>query len=282
MEINLIELLENPQKINYVTVIRTDYKTFEENEFFIEKNLGKFAKGFFIEKSAYVIFENKPNILIVINKDFFNKEDFYFKDLEVEMVGQSGKKMKNFFQMLKEDIKYYKLELLILIIIYIIVFCTSHTIIGIENLNNIFIDITSIFIGMLFVFVTMFYGKDELDEEIKNGRAQELFFTDKYIFLLAMLSMLFTIISNGIINYETPNNINIIKIKEIIKQNYYYIYSFIKYGISKLLTAISIILNYICYRSILDYYLEKIKSQTINRQIKELRKSIISKSEIIK
>ena len=53
---------------------------------------------------------------------------------------------------------------------------------------------------MLFVFATMFYGKDELDEEIKNGRAQELFFTDKYIFLLAMLSMLFTIISNGIIH----------------------------------------------------------------------------------
>lgn len=282
MEINLVELLENPQKINYVTVIKTDYKTFKENESFIEKNLGKVARGFFIEKSAYIIFENKPDILIVINKDCFNREDFYFKDLEVEIVGQSRKKMKNFFKMLKEDIKYYKLELLILIIIYLIVFCTSHTIMGIENLNNIFIDITSIFIGMLFVFATMFYGKDELDEEIKNGRVQELFFIDKYIFLLAMLSMLFTIISNGIINYEAPNNINIIKIREFIKQNYYYIYSFIKYGISKILTAISIILNYICYRSIIDYYLEKIKSQTINRQIKELRKSIISKRKIIK
>ena len=246
MEINLIELLENPQKIKHITAIKCDYKTFKDNEIFIVKNLGKIAKGFFIEKSAYVIFEENPNILIIIKKDCFNKEDFYFKDIEIEMSGKSGKKINNFFQMLKDDIKYYKLGLIVLICIYIIVFCTSNTITGIENLNNIFIDIISIFIGMLFVFATMFYGKDELDEEIKHGKAQELFFTDKYIFILAMLSLLFTIISNGIISYELPNNINIINIKEFVKQNYYYIYWIIKYGISELLTAISIILNYIC------------------------------------
>lgn len=277
MEINLIELLENPQKIKHITVIKSDYKTFKDNEIFIVKNLGKMAKGVFIEKSAYVIFEENPNILIIIKKESFNKEDFYFKEIEIEMMGKSGKKINNFSQMLKDDIKSYKLGLIVSICIYIMVFCTSNTITGIENLNNIFIDIISIFIGMLFVFATMFYGKDELDEEIKNGKAQELFFTDKYIFILAMLSLVFTIISNGIISYELPNNINIINIKEFVKQNYYYIYWIIKYGISELLTAISIIFNYICYRSIIDYYLAKIKSQAINRQIKEIKKSIIDK-----
>lgn len=277
MEINLNELLENPEKIKYVTVIKADYKTFKENENFVIQNLGKVAKGFFIERSSYIIFEENPNILVIIKKDCFNREDFYFKDIKIEISGKSNKKINNFFQMLKEDIKYYKLGILVLIGIYLIVFCTSNTITSIENLNNSFIDIISIFIGMLFVFATMFYEKDELDEEIKNGKAQELFFTDKYIFVLAMISLLFTIVSNGIINYELPNNVNIIGIKEFIKENYYYMYWIIKYGFSKLLTAISIILNYICYRSIIDYYLAKIKSQAINRQIKDIKDSIIDK-----
>ena len=277
MEINLIELLENPYKIEHVTVIKADYEVFKKNEVFIHKILGRSAKGFFIEKSAYIIFEERPNVLVIIKKEYFNREDFYFKDIEIEISGKSEKKINNFFQILKDDIKYYKLGLSIVILIYIIVFCTSNTIIGIENLNNIFIDIISIFIGMLFVFATMFYGKDELDEEIKNGRAQELFLTDKYIFILAMLSLLFTIISNGIINYEIPNIGKIVSVNEFIKQNYYYIYWIIKYGIPELLTLISIVLNYICYRSIIDYYLAKIKSQAINRQIKEIKNNILDK-----
>lgn len=277
MEINLIELLENPYKIEYVTVIKADYEVFKKNEVFIHKILGRSAKGFFIEKSAYIIFEERPNVLVIIKKEYFNREDFYFKDIEIEISGKSEKKINNFFQILKDDIKHYKLGLSIVILIYIIVFCTSNTIISIENLNNIFIDIISIFIGMLFVFATMFYGKDELDEEIKNGRAQELFLTDKYIFILAMLSLLFTIISNGIINYEIPNIGKILSVNEFIKQNYYYIYWIIKYGIPELLTLISIVLNYICYRSIIDYYLAKIKSQAINRQIKEIKNNILDK-----
>ena len=277
MEINLIELLENPYKIEHVTVIKADYEVFKKNEVFIHKILGRSAKGFFIEKSAYIIFEERPNVLVIIKKEYFNREDFYFKDIEIEISGKSEKKINNFFQILKDDIKYYKLGLSIVILIYIIVFCTSNTIIGIENLNNIFIDIISIFIGMLFVFATMFYGKDELDEEIKNGRAQELFLTDKYIFILAMLSLLFTIISNGIINYEIPNIGKIVSVNEFIKQNDYYIYWIIKYGIPELLTLISIVLNYICYRSIIDYYLAKIKSQAINRQIKEIKNNILDK-----
>lgn len=277
MEINLIELLENPYKIEHVTVIKADYEVFKKNEVFIHRILGRSAKGFFIEKSAYIIFEERPNVLVIIKKEYFNREDFYFKDIEIEISGKSEKKINNFFQILKDDIKHYKLGLLIVILIYIIVFCTSNTIIGIENLNNIFIDIISIFIGMLFVFATMFYGKDELDEEIKNGRAQELFLTDKYIFILAMLSLLFTIISNGIINYEIPNIGKILSVNEFIKQNYYYIYWIIKYGIPELLTLISIVLNYICYRSIIDYYLAKIKSQAINRQIKEIKNNILDK-----
>ena len=56
-----------------------------------------------------------------------------------------------------------------------------------------------------------------------------------------------------------------------------YIYWIIKYGIPELLTLISIVLNYICYRSIIDYYLAKIKSQAINRQIKEIKNNILDK-----
>ena len=120
----------------------------------------------------------------------------------------------------------------------------------------------------------MFYEKDELQEAIKNGRVQEIFLTDKYIFVLAMISMLLVIISNGILKYEISNNI-IVEFKEFIKQNYYSIYWIIKYGISEILTGISIIFNYICFKSIIDYYLAKLKSRAINKHIRDIKENII-------
>lgn len=273
MEISLLELLENPENIEKITTIRTDYQTFKDNEVFIQKNLGNNAKGFFVEKSAYIIFKEKPNILIIINKDSFNRENFYFKNINIEIEGKSNRRINNVYTMLKDDLVSYKYQLIILILIYIIVFCTTKSMIGLENLNETFIDIISIFIGMLFVFATMFYEKDELEEAIKNGRVQEIFLTDKYIFVLAMISMVLVIISNGILKYEISNNI-IIEFKEFIKQNYYSIYWIIKYGISEILTGISIIFNYICFKSIIDYYLAKLKSKAINRHIKEIRENI--------
>lgn len=274
MEISLLELLEKPENIEKITVIRTDYQTFKDNEVFLQKNLGDNAKGFFIEKSAYIIFKEKPNILIVINKDNFNKENFYFKNINIEIEGKSNRRINNVYTMLKDDLVSYKCQLVILILIYIGVFCTNKSMLGLEKLNEIFIDIISIFIGMLFVFATMFYEKDELEEAIKNGRAQEIFLTDKYIFVLAMISMVLVIISNGILNYEISNSI-VVEFKDFIKQNYYYIYWIIKYGISEILTGISIMLNYICFKSIIDYYLAKLKSKAINRHIKEIRENII-------
>jgi hypothetical protein len=274
MEISLLELLENPENIEKITTIRTDYQTFKDNEVFIKKKLGNNAEGFFIEKSAYIIFKEKPNILIIINKDSFNRENFYFKNINIEIEGKSNRRINNAYIMLKDDLISYKYQLIMLILIYIIVFCTTKSMIGLENLNETFIDIISIFIGMLFVFATMFYEKDELEEAIKNGKVQEIFLTDKYIFVLAMISMVLVIISNGILKYEISNNI-IIEFKQFIIQNYYSIYWIIKYGISEILTGISIIFNYICFKSIIDYYLAKLKSKAINRHIKEIRENII-------
>lgn len=274
MDIRLIELLENPENIKNATTIRTDYQTFKENVVFIQKVLGDSAKGFFIEKSAYIIFNEKPNILIIINKDSFNKEDFYLSNINIEMEGKSNRRINNFYTMLKNDLISYKLQLIFFIFVYIIIFCTSKSMMGLESLNETFIDIISIFIGMLFVFATMFYKRDELDEAIKNGKAQEIFLTDKYVFILAMISLVLVIISNGILKYEISNS-TIVELKNFIKQNCYYIYWIIKYGVSEVLTGISIIFNYICFRSIIDYYLTKIKSKAINRHIKDIRENII-------
>ena len=249
---DLLELIENPKDISKISCIKTAYEDFERNTEFITKILGSDARGFFIEKSAYIIFEQTPNILMIINKkEGFNKEDFYVDNLNIEIEGKSNRRINNFFTMLKNDLISYKFQLMILVLLYIIIFCTTKSIISLKELNTIFVDITSIFIGMLFVFATMFYKEDELEEAIKNGKAQEIFLTDKYIFILAMISMLLVIISNGILEYEVNNSI--IQIKDFIKQNYYYIYWFIKYGISEILTGISIVLNYICFRSIIDY-----------------------------
>lgn len=276
MEKNLTYLLDNPQDITHISSINTDYETFKKNEIFILKNFGSKAKGFFIEESAYIIFENKPEILFVIKKKNYNREDFEFKELNIDVTGKSNRKSENYISLLKSDLLNYKIRIHILMILYIFVFCTSSEMTSIENLNNTIISIVSIFIGMLFVFATLFYEKEEITQAIKNGKAQNMFFTDKYIFVLSMISLIFVIISNGIIKYVATAEI-IINFKQYIKDNIYFIYWLIKYGMVYILTGISVILNYICFRSIIDYYLNKIKSQAINTQIKNMRDSIVTK-----
>lgn len=276
MEKNLTYLLDNPQDIAHISSINTDYETFKKNEIFILKNFGSKAKGFFIEESAYIIFENKPEILFVIKKKNYNREDFEFKELNIDVTGKSNRKSENYISLLKSDLLNYKIGIPILMILYVFIFCTSSEMTSIENLNNTIISIVSIFIGMLFVFATLFYEKEEIIQAIKNGKAQNMFFTDKYIFVLSMISLILVIISNGIIKYVATAEI-ILNFKQYIKDNIYYMYWLIKYGMVFILTGISVILNYICFRSIIDYYLNKIKSQAINTQIKNMRDSIVTK-----
>lgn len=276
MEKNLTYLLDNPQDIAHISSINTDYETFKKNEIFILKNFGSKAKGFFIEESAYIIFENKPEILFVIKKKNYNREDFEFKELNIDVTGKSNRKSENYISLLKSDLLNYKIGIPILMILYVFIFCTSSEMTSIENLNNTIISIVSIFIGMLFVFATLFYEKEEITQAIKNGKAQNMFFTDKYIFVLSMISLILVIISNGIIKYVATAEI-ILNFKQYIKDNIYYMYWLIKYGMVFILTGISVILNYICFRSIIDYYLNKIKSQAINTQIKNMRDSIVTK-----
>ena len=64
MEKNLTYLLDNPQDITHISSINTDYETFKKNEIFILKNFGSKAKGFFIEESAYIIFENNQRFYL--------------------------------------------------------------------------------------------------------------------------------------------------------------------------------------------------------------------------
>lgn len=276
MEKTLTYLLDNPKDISNVTSIKTEYEIFKKNEVFILKYFGNKAKGFFIEDSAYIIFEKKPEVLFIIKKKGFNREDFEFKDIHLDISGKSNRNSANYIKLLKEDLRNYKIGILLLVVIYLIIFCTSNEMTSLKNLNNNFISIVSIFIGMLFVFATLFYEKEEIGQAIKNGKAQDIFFTDKYIFVLSMISLIFVIISNGIIEYVATSEI-IINFKQFIKDNVYFIYLFIKYWSVYILTGISVILNYICFRSIIDYYLNKIKSQAINIQIKNIKNTIINK-----
>lgn len=276
MEKSLTYLLDNPNDIKHITSVKTDYETFKDNEIFILKNFGNKAKGFFIEESAYIIFEKKPEVLFILKKKEYNREDFEFKELDIEITGKSNRKSDGYISLFKSDLANYKIGIPILLFLYILIFCSSNEMTALENLNDTIINIVSIFIGTLFVFATLFYEKEEISQAIKNGKAQDMFFTDKYIFVLSMLSLICVIISNGIIQYVATTEF-IINFKQYIKDNAYFLYWIIKYGSVYILTGISVTLNYICFKSIIDYYLNKIKSQAINTQIKNMKDSIINK-----
>ncbi len=277
MEIKFEELLKKPEILNAISSqcsLKIEYEQFKSSIDFFTKYFGNEAKCVFSEKSAYVVFKNYSNILLIIHKnDGYNMEELYFKKLNMEITGTSKRKLPNFFKRLYNDILDNKLIITFFSILMILIYkIINNSTDSLRNLNDALINVISIFIGTLFVFITLFYEDEEkIDMMIENGKFEINSENDKYVFNISLISLVCILISNSMIEINHSNNI-LDKIKEYIKLNFNWIYCFIRNNISFFLTTIGIILLVICFSSITQYYLKKIKSNAINKKILSFKK----------
>lgn len=247
MEIKIEELLQNPetiQKIETQCNVKLEYEIFKNSVEFFEKYFGKEAKCIFTEKSAYIVFKERTNILVIVNKDSgYNKEELCFANLDIEIIGTNKRKLPKFFTRLYNDIidnKYAMIFFTILLVLICKIINTDVT--CLKDLNDALINVISIFVGTLFVFITLFYeDENKIDIMIQKGKFDIDSENDKYIFDISLISLVGVLISNSLI--EKQKNISFI------------------------FTLISVLLLVICFKSVTHYYLRKIKFNAINKQI---------------
>ncbi len=272
MELKFEDLIERPEILDTISTqcnLKLEYDIFKSNINLIIYFLGNDAKCVFTEKSAYIVFKKYTNLLVIIHKDDgFNKEELFFENLNMSLTGTNKRKLPNFFSRLYQDIIDNKTIISFFLILLIVIFkVINYNNESLKNLNDALINVISIFIGTLFVFITLFY---EDEKKISIMLEKENFDTnsenDKYIFNISLISLVCVLISNSLMNIQN-DNIILCNIKEYIKANFTTLYSLIKDNISFVFTAMSIVLLVICFTSITGYYLKKIKSSAINKKI---------------
>ena len=277
MNVKFDEIVKYPERISQITnnlKINIGYEDLKNHIAFFTTYFGNNAKCIFTEKNAFMIFEQHPNILIsIIKKDGYQVEDLYFKDIKIQVVGTSKKNIKGFFRMLIEDIQNNIFKIVVFIIAYIFIF---NSIESLQQLNENLINIISIFIGTLFVFIAFFYeDKEKIKSMVDEGHFDSHFEIDKYIFKLGMLALTLIVVSNGVINLKCKGILT--NIKDIISLHCKWVYILIKDYLPIVLTGIGLIFIIICFLSIIDYYLKKIKSNLITESIRNFRREFENK-----
>lgn len=277
MEIKFEELLVKPEILDMTISqcnLKIQYEQFKDSiEFFI-KYWGNEAKCIFSEKSAYIVFKKYSNVLIIVHKnDGYNIEELYFENLNMEITGTSKRKLPNFFKRLYNDILDNKFIICFFIFLMVLIYkVINNSNESLRNLNDALINVISIFIGTLFVFITLFYeDENKIDLMIENGKFEINSENDKYVFNISLISLVCILVSNSMIEIQHTYNV-LDKLKEYIKLNFNWLYCCIRNNISFLLTTIGIILLVICFSSITQYYLKKIKSNAINKKIISFKK----------
>ena len=250
MDIKFEELIDKPEIIEITKSqcnLRIEYEQFKNS----------------------IDFKMHTNILIIIHKENgYNKEELCFENLNMQVIGTNKRKLLSFFKRLYIDIIDNKIIIIFFLLLLIVIFkIINNSTENLKNLNDAIINVISIFIGTLFVFITLFYeDENKIDSMIEMEKFEINSENDKYVFNISLISLVCVLLSNSLIEIKYTNNI-IYTLKEYIKLNFSYLYYFIKENISFFFTSISIILLIICFTSITEYYLKKIKSNAINRKI---------------
>lgn len=277
MELKFEDLIDRPEILDTISTqcnLKLEYELFKSNINLIIHFFGNDAKCLFTEKSAYIVFKKHTNILIIIHKDDgFNKEDFFFENLNMSLTGTNKRKLPNFFVRLYQDIIDNKAIIFFFLILLIVIFrIFNNNNESLKNLNDALINVISIFIGTLFVFITLFYEDEKkIDIMLEKENFDINSENDRYVFNISLISLVFVLISNSLM-YMQNDNIILCNIKEYVKANFTFLYNLVKDNISFLFTTISVILLLICFKSITEYYLKKIKTSAINKKILSFKK----------
>lgn len=265
--------------LKYKDIIKfnLNFTDFNNNLELFNNYFGNNGFVMFTGNEAVVCFDKYTNIrFYLMNKKNYIKKDFINDEIKLRIIGIGSKDIKSPLLMLIEDIKINFFKILIFTLIYAIII--NPFIINFDQLNLLndkLIDITSIFIGMVFVFIGFFYGDKERTISVyKKGIGDKEYKTDKYVIELSLCTIVLTLISILVGNlnrdklpiflFEIQLIDNVLSIR-------------LQYLICLILTWLAICFIIICFDSLTNYYLKTMRNKYFIDAVDEIAKEIKEK-----
>ncbi len=259
-------------KKNQIGSINMSYQDFCENVGILSKMLGDKALLMFSENTAAISFYKWDKIRFIITKpDNFQRADFLtIQGIVFNIVGNGMFNGERFVYRIWRDIFDNRKVIIFISIIYsILYFKVSFA--GLEKMNNYLMNIINIFIASFFVLIGILYSdKNKNTNLFKKGLFDRFMRTDLYILKLSFGALLLCIISNSVISLE---GVGKILTKLCYRTIDFSKYNFLKYYFAAFLTYISITFIIICFDSIINYYIKKIRSNYFVDAFEELLSS---------
>lgn len=267
-EINVRKKIDYLLKNSKLGTIEIGFNDLFQNKSLVEyikQNLGTKGIVLYSKRTAVLTFFDNTNIRFLITKKKpYNDTDFSaITDFNIDTYGTDPKLITNSFVSFWTDVWYNKLKIILFALIFFLIYgpfdFNFDLRIDYENLgdlNDMLINIISIFIGTFFVFIGFFYSdKDKAIELYKSNVFDKYLKVDIYVFGLSLLGLIAIIVSNAIINIKNTNLYSKF-------DNYLTVYEFdlIKYALCLVITFFSITCLIICFDSITNYYFKKIRN----------------------
>ena len=259
-----MDLLKKGDKI-----YQYEYNKLRENIKRINQLNGDHGVVVYTGKRAFVYFDETPeSMLYVIGNKDFDTDDFSILGKNFDII---GKKANKSFYLFGQDIKNNIWKILIVSVLYFFIFNTYTFDKSVFlDLTDKLIEIISIFIGMVFVFIGFFYGDKERTIEVyKKGRCDEEFSIDRYILILAFSAISFLVFSSLFLKVSFIEIANMLlpqKLCTIILQ-----YN-VKYYFCVFLVYMSVINVLICFDALINYYLKTMRNKYLIDAVKEIIK----------
>lgn len=189
-----------------------------------------------LEESALVLLNNLDLRVYLKSDKFLSNSDFTFIENNLLKIYGATKKIK-LTDFIKGEIALNPIKLLALFIFFSGSSILINDIDMIRGINSLIVTSSTLFISIFIVFISSNLQSNEDYGLIKSGQLYRFFQNDKYILLLAFLSLLSSLLSV----VSTYLNFN--------RSTY----------ISSILVGVSATLLGICFLAIYQYHLERVK-----------------------
>ena len=247
------------------TLWKMSFEDFVEYQNEVVRQLG--SKGFlmFTEESAIVCFKKAPDLKIqLVGRKSFRSKDFAGLNFgsDFEVIGSGTDELKGPVKQYLIDLKDNFLLVTVMTIIYLCIFCPDKiNTTNIVALSDNLINVISIFAGLVFVFIGFIYSDKERAVAIfLRGKGDKYYSTDKYIMNLLMV-VLFVLVTVSAIGRVTGDNMSglFLSLQSKSKMVDCLLSYKTQYYICLFLEWFAICSIIICFRALVDYYLNDLR-----------------------
>ena len=218
----------------------------------------------FCDEIAVLCLNRAPDLRIQLTGiKHFKRDDFKEIELQLEIIGKGKDELQGPIKQYLADLKDNATAIIVMTILYWVIFnFNTINIVGVVELCENLLNIVSIFAGIVFVFIGFIYSdRDRAINIFLKGNGDKYYSIDKYIMNLLML-ILATLLGVAVVGkieiMTIPQSIlDLQKNNEIVNRIISYQ---TQYAICHILGWFSLSSTIICFRALVDYYLNDLRA----------------------